>query len=162
MGVVYLAEDERLKRRVALKLLSPSVAANPTLRERLRREARAAATISHPAVAVVYALEEIDGQLVLVTEYIPGSTLREEIARGALPRSRALAIATDIAKALTAGHDAGVIHRDLKPENVLITQGGAVKVVDFGIAAGAVTGTRGGRCLTLSRAGPHRPLRLGA
>ena len=134
MGVVYLAEDERLKRRVALKLLSPAVAANPTLRERLRREARAAATISHPAVAVVYALEEIDGQLVLVSEYIPGSTLREAIARGPLPEPRALAIAADIARALAAAHDAGVIHRDLKPENVVITPGGAVKVVDFGIA----------------------------
>ncbi len=134
MGVVYLAEDERLKRRVALKLLSPAVAANPTLRERLRREARAAATISHPSVAVVYALEEIDEQLVLVSEYIPGTTLREAIAGGPLPEPRALAIAADIARALAAAHDAGVIHRDLKPENVVMTPGGAVKVVDFGIA----------------------------
>lgn len=134
MGIVYLAEDERLKHRVALKLLSPALAPNDMLRERLRREARAAATIAHPAVAVVYALEEIDGQLVLVSEYIPGTTLREEIARGPLAERRALAIAADIARALVAAHDAGVIHRDLKPENVILTPSGAVKVVDFGIA----------------------------
>ena len=134
MGVVYLAEDQRLRRRVALKVLPPAVAANSTLRERLRREAQAAATISHPCVAIVHALEDIDGQLLLVTEYIPGRTLREEIARGALAPARALDIALDIASALSAAHDAGVIHRDLKPENILITQGGAVKVVDFGIA----------------------------
>ena len=134
MGVVYLAEDQRLKRRVAVKVLPAAVSGNHTLRERLRREAQAAATISHPAVASVFALEEIDGQLLLVTEYIPGRTLREEIARGALAPSRAIDIAMDIARALSAAHDAGVIHRNLKPENVIITQGGAVKVVDFGIA----------------------------
>jgi tRNA A-37 threonylcarbamoyl transferase component Bud32 len=134
MGVVYLAEDTRLKRRVALKLLPPAVASDPTLRERLRREARAAATISHPAVATVYSLEEIGDDVVLVTEYIPGGTLRDEIARGPLALPRAIAIATDIASALSAAHDAGVVHRDLKPENVVITQTGAVKVVDFGIA----------------------------
>ena len=79
MGVVYLAEDTRLGRRVAIKALPPVVARDPQLRERLRREARAAATISHRSVAVVYALEEIDDQLLLVTEYVPGRTLRSEI-----------------------------------------------------------------------------------
>lgn len=133
MGIVYLAHDFRLGRRVALKALPASVAASPAMRERLRREARAAATISHPSVATVYALEEIDGDLYIASEYVPGSTLADEIARGPMPEPRARAIATAIAAALAAAHHAGVVHRDLKPDNVLITASG-VKVVDFGIA----------------------------
>ncbi|HLG58834.1 MAG TPA: serine/threonine-protein kinase [Vicinamibacterales bacterium] len=134
MGVVYLAEDTRLGRRVALKSLPAAVAMHPELRERLRREARAAATISHPSVAVVYALEEMDDHLFIASEYVQGETLRAEIARGRIQPDRARAIAIDIASALGAAHDAGVIHRDLKPENVLIKPDGGVKVVDFGIA----------------------------
>jgi hypothetical protein len=152
MGVVYLAEDRRLSRRVAIKVLPPPAAMDPGYRERLRREARAAATISHPAVAVVYALEEIDDRLFIVSEYVRGRTLREEIDRHPIPDERAIAIATEIAAALAAAHEAGVIHRDLKPENVLLPQTGTsnaepergtwtpdpgtvhVKIVDFGIA----------------------------
>jgi predicted Ser/Thr protein kinase len=134
MGVVYLAEDSRLGRRVALKALPPVVAANPELQQRLRREARAAATITHPAVATVYALEEIDGHLVIVSEYVAGETLRGLIARGPIEPAKARAFGIQIAGALAAAHDAGVVHRDLKPENVLITPTGDVKVVDFGIA----------------------------
>ena len=134
MGVVYLAEDTRLGRRVAIKSLPPVVTNDAQLRERLRREARAAATISHPSVAVVYALEEFDDHLLLVTEYVAGRTLRAEIEQGALAPARALSIASDIAQALAAAHDAGVIHRDLKPENVILTASDGVKVVDFGIA----------------------------
>jgi hypothetical protein len=134
MGVVYLAEDQRLGRRIALKSVPPAAANDPTVRERLRREARAAATISHPAVATVFSLDEIDGHLLIASEYVPGRTLRAELERGPIEGSRAMAIAADIARALAAAHAAGVIHRDLKPENVLITDEGAVKVVDFGIA----------------------------
>jgi predicted Ser/Thr protein kinase len=134
MGVVYLAEDTRLGRRVALKALPAAAAADPAFRERLRREARAAATISHRAVAVVYALEEIDDQLFIASEYVPGRTLRSELAAGPIADDRARAIAAEIARALAAAHAAGVIHRDLKPENVLLTADGGVKVVDFGIA----------------------------
>jgi hypothetical protein len=134
MGVVYLAEDSRLGRRVALKALPSGVAANPELRQRLRREARAAATISHPAVATVYALEEIDDHLIIVSEYVNGETLRAWVSRGPIDQARARPIAIQIARALCAAHDAGVFHRDLKPENVLITTIGDVKVVDFGIA----------------------------
>lgn len=134
MGVVYLAEDQRLGRRVALKSVPPAAASDPVIRERLRREARAAATISHPAVATVYSLDEIDGHLLLASEYVPGRTLRAELELGPIETPRAMAIAADIARALAAAHAAGVIHRDLKPENVLITDDGGVKVVDFGIA----------------------------
>ena len=148
MGVVYLAEDVRLGRRVALKSLPAAVAMHPELRERLRREARAAATISHPAVAVVYALEEMNDHLFIASEYVRGETLRSEIARGPMPPERARSIAAEIADALDAAHDAGVIHRDLKPENVLIKPDGGVKVVDFGIAQ--IEGPEGTR---LTRAG---------
>ena len=134
MGVVYRAEDMRLGRTVALKALPSAVAMHPELRQRLRREARAAATISHPSVAVVYALEEMDDHLFIASEYVRGETLRSEIARGPIAPERARAIAADIAGALAAAHEAGVIHRDLKPENVLIKPDGGVKVVDFGIA----------------------------
>jgi hypothetical protein len=133
MGVVYLAHDFRLGRRVALKALPASVAASEELRQRLRREARAAATISHHAVATVYALEEINGDLYIASEYVPGHTLSSEIARGPIPEERARIIAREVAAALAAAHDAGVVHRDLKPDNVLINVEG-VKVVDFGIA----------------------------
>jgi predicted Ser/Thr protein kinase len=134
MGVVYLAEDTRLGRPVALKALPSALAMHPDLRQRLRREARAAATISHPSVAVVYALEEMGDYLFIASEYVRGETLRDEIARGPIAPERAGAIAVEIAGALAAAHDAGVIHRDLKPENVLIKPDGGVKVVDFGIA----------------------------
>ena len=134
MGIVYCARDMRLDRRVALKALPQVDEGDATPRERLRREARAAATISHPNVATVYALEEIDGRLFIASEFVDGHTLRSDIERAPLEQTRALAIAADIARALCAAHDAGVIHRDLKPENVLITTGGAVKVLDFGIA----------------------------
>jgi predicted Ser/Thr protein kinase len=134
MGVVYLAEDQRLGRRVALKSLPASVASSSELRQRLRREARAAATISHPGVAVVYALEEIDEHLFIASEYVRGETLRAEIARGPIAPARVRAMAIEIGDALGAAHAAGVIHRDLKPENVLITGSGRIKIVDFGIA----------------------------
>jgi hypothetical protein len=134
MGVVYRAEDTRLGRQIALKSLPSTLAMQPDLRQRLRREARAAATISHPSVAVVYALEEMGDHLFIASEYVRGETLREEIGRGPIAPERARAIAAEIAGALAAAHDAGVIHRDLKPENVLIKPDGGVKVVDFGIA----------------------------
>ena len=134
MGLVYLAEDTRLGRRVALKVLPAVADGDPGLRERLRREARAAATISHPGVATVYALEEVDDRLFIASEYVPGQTLRALIDGGPLPPPRALAIAREVARAIGAAHEAGVVHRDLKPENILLTPDGAVKVVDFGIA----------------------------
>jgi hypothetical protein len=153
MGIVYLAEDVRLGRSVALKALPASLAGDPRRRERLRREARAAAALTHPGIAVVYALEEIDGHLFIAAEHVRGRTLKAELDAGPLGWERALDTAIDIVRALCAAHEAGIVHRDLKPENILRTEEGGIKVLDFGIAqftdrtltqltlAGAVMGT---------------------
>ena len=134
MGVVYLAEDTNLGRTVALKAVSPRFTGDATRRDRLKREARAAAALTHPGIATVFALEEIDDHLYIAGEYVPGETLRDELARGPLSALRAVDTALGIARALAAAHDRGVIHRDLKPENVIRTPGGDVKVLDFGLA----------------------------
>jgi predicted Ser/Thr protein kinase len=134
MGVVYLAQDTRLGRVVALKALPARLTADAERRERLRREARAAAALAHPSVAVVYALEEIDGTLFIATEYIEGHSLREEIRRGSLDPHAAVATAKAVASALAAAHAGGIVHRDLKPENVMRARDGQIKVLDFGLA----------------------------
>ena len=134
MGVVYLAHDTRLHRPVALKSLPPHLFRDDRMHARLRQEARAAAALAHPAIATVYALEQIGGQLFIASEYLEGHTLREEMTAGRVDQARAVAIATEIAKALTAAHERGIVHRDLKPENIVITANGSVKVVDFGLA----------------------------
>jgi len=134
MGVVYLATDRRLHRNVALKSLPVTLAGNTQLRERLKREARAAATITDPAVATVYSLEEVEGHLLLASEFLDGPTLRAVIDEGPMDVATVHAIALQVARGLRAAHEAGVVHRDLKPENIVITPGGAAKIVDFGIA----------------------------
>ena len=134
MGVVYLAEDTRLHRPVALKALPPHLFRDDRMRARLRQEARAAAALSHPSIATVYALEEIGDQPFIASEYLDGRTLREELAGGALPADRALATVREIAQALVAAHDRGIVHRDLKPENIVRTSSGGVKILDFGLA----------------------------
>jgi serine/threonine protein kinase len=134
MGVVYLADDVRLGRSVALKAVSPRFTGDPARRDRLEREARAAAALTHPGIATVYALEEFDGQVFIAGEYVPGETLREELGRGPVAPARAVDTAVGIARALAAAHDRGVVHRDLKPENLIRTPAGDVKILDFGLA----------------------------
>ena len=134
MGVVYLAEDERLGRTVALKAVAPRFSGDPARRERLRREARAAASLHHPGIATVFALEEIDDHLYIAGEYVPGETLREELGRGPLTPLRAVETVLAVAQALVVAHERGVIHRDLKPENLVRTPAGDVKILDFGLA----------------------------
>jgi serine/threonine protein kinase len=134
MGVVYAAEDTRLGRHVAIKALTPEFTADHARRERLRREARAAASLSHPAIATIYALEELDGDLYIVSELVRGQTLREELQGGPLPPDRLRSTLLEIADALAAAHERGIVHRDLKPENVIRCVDGHVKVLDFGLA----------------------------
>ncbi len=134
MGIVYEAEDTRLRRRVALKSLPTRLSGNERLRMRLRQEARAAAAMTHPSIATVYALEELDEGIFIASEYVEGVTLRAELERGPLPMDRAVTTARDIARALAAAHERGIVHRDLKPENVLRTTDGGVKLLDFGLA----------------------------
>jgi predicted Ser/Thr protein kinase len=135
MGHVYLAEDTRLRRPVALKVLSPEFTADPRHRERLRREARAAAALAHPGISTIHALEELDGALVIVSEFIDGHTLRDEIAAGRPHRpDEIIRTAWELAAALAHAHAHGVTHRDLKPENVMRTREGALKILDFGLA----------------------------
>ena len=134
MGVVYLADDTRLSRRVALKALAPGAGSDAKRRARMRQEARAAAALSHPGIATVYALEEIDDELYLICEYVPGPTLRALLKDGPLPLPEVVGIAVQLARALAAAHAHGVVHRDLKPENIVRSATGVVKILDFGIA----------------------------
>ena len=124
MGVVYLAEDTRLGRSVAIKALTQEFTRDDQRRRRLRREARAAAALSHPGIATVYALEEFDDSLYIVSEYIRGQTLRSELSTGPLAPVAVLNTAVEIARALRAAHARDVVHRDLKPENVIRTTEG--------------------------------------
>lgn len=134
MGVVYRAMDERLARPVAIKSLSPALLHDAHARERLRREAQAAARLSHPSVATVYALEERGRDLFIVSEFVEGHTLRERIARGPVAAVEAIRLGLSVARGLAAAHAHGIVHRDLKPENVMETSDGGIKVLDFGIA----------------------------
>lgn len=134
MGIVYLAVDTRLGRQVAVKSLAPQYTSDPEHRERLRREARIAATLSHPSIATVFALEEFDGCLYIISEYVQGRTLYEELASGPLPVHRLLDTAIEVAGALAAAHEQGIVHRDLKPENLIRTSVGKIKILDFGLA----------------------------
>ncbi|HXW06066.1 MAG TPA: serine/threonine-protein kinase [Vicinamibacterales bacterium] len=134
MGVVYAAEDLRLRRMVALKALPIEYTRDPRRRERLQREAQAAAQLSHETIATVHALEEIDGVLFIVSELVRGRTLREELQDGPIPSNRLLETLIDVASALAVAHAHGIVHRDLKPENLLRRDDGRVKVLDFGLA----------------------------
>lgn len=135
MGRVYLATDTRLKRTVALKALLPSLTCDPVQRERLRREAQAAAALTHPGICTIYALEEVDDDVFIVAEYVDGHSLRDEIKSGQQP---SVAMLTDsarqLAEALVSAHAKGITHRDLKPENVMRTKDGRLKILDFGLA----------------------------
>lgn len=135
MGRVYLATDSRLGRTVALKALPPAFARDHSQRERLRREAQAAASLAHPGICTIYALEEIDGELFMATEFVDGRTLREEIASGATPSADELErTASELAAALATAHARGLTHRDFKPENVMRARDGRLKILDFGLA----------------------------
>jgi tetratricopeptide (TPR) repeat protein len=134
MGIVYAAWDERLRRRVALKRLLPEVVGDSHRRERVRREARSIARLDHAAIVQIYDLLETGEGDWIVMQYIEGPTLAERLRRGPLSPAEVVALARDVAGALAAAHEQGLLHRDLKAENVLLTPGGGAKVLDFGLA----------------------------
>jgi len=133
MGEVYRARDSRLSRTVAIKVLPPHTAAQPEVRQRFEREARAVSALNHPHICTLYDIGQQDGLDYLVMEYLEGESLAERLKKGPLPIDQALRIATQVASALDQAHRKGITHRDLKPGNVMLTKDGA-KVLDFGLA----------------------------
>ncbi|HEX5603579.1 MAG TPA: protein kinase [Pyrinomonadaceae bacterium] len=134
MGEVYLAEDKRLGRKVALKLLPTSFTTDEDRLRRFEQEARSASALNHPNIITIYEIRQAAGSHVIATEYVEGETLRHRLSRSALTLSETLNIAIQVADALSAAHKAGIIHRDIKPENIMLRPDGYVKVLDFGLA----------------------------
>lgn len=134
MGVVYKAEDTKLERKVALKFLPPELTEDPEARERFVREAKAAAALSHSHICTVYEIGEEENRLFIAMECIEGESLRQKILRGPLPHAEALEIAIQVAEGLAEAHNNKIIHRDIKPGNIMLTEKGAAKVMDFGLA----------------------------
>ena len=134
MGEIYLADDTRLGRRVALKFLSQELQADAAARSRFVDEARAAASIDHPYVCKVFEADEVDGVAFIAMEFVEGKSLEERLMEGPVPPPEAVRLGSEVAEALAKAHERGVIHRDLKPSNVMLSTDGHVKVVDFGIA----------------------------
>jgi Tol biopolymer transport system component len=134
MGEVWRARDTRLKRDVAIKVLPPGLARDPDRIARFEREARAASALNHPNIVAVYDIGRDNGTYWIASELVRGDTLRRVIEAGPLPAPRAIEIATQVAAGLAAAHAAGLVHRDLKPDNIMVTRGGHVKILDFGLA----------------------------
>jgi len=134
MGSVYKARDQHLDRTVALKVLLPEKVNDPDRRRRFVQEAKAASALNHPNIVHIYDINEADGVLFIAMEYVAGKTLGQIIPKKGMPLSDALRYAAQIAGALAAAHAAGIVHRDLKPANIMVTEQGAVKLLDFGLA----------------------------
>src|SRR5581483_5106572 len=134
MGEVYLAEDTRLRRKVALKLLPGYFTADEQRVRRFRQEAQAASALNHPNIITIHDIGEVDGRHYIATEYVEGETLRQVMAGRRMNLGEALDVAVQVASALTAAPQAGIMHRDIKPENIMLRPDGIVKVVDFGLA----------------------------
>jgi serine/threonine protein kinase/Tol biopolymer transport system component len=134
MGEVYLTEDTRLGRRVALKLLPAQFTTEPDRLHRFEREARAASSLNHPNIITIHEVGQLEGEPFIITEFIEGKTLRQQMAAATMMLREALDVAIQVASALAAAHEAGIVHRDIKPENVMVRRDGLVKVLDFGLA----------------------------
>ena len=134
MGVVYKAEDTRLKRTVALKFLPPELTRDVEARTRFDREAQAAAALAHPNICTIYEVDEFAGQSFIAMECCQGETLKERIARGPLPLADTIDITQQVAQGLAKAHEQEIVHRDIKSANIFLTTDGLVKIVDFGLA----------------------------
>ena len=134
MGEVYLAEDSRLRRKVALKVLPENIAADLDRLRRFEREAFAASALNHPNILTIFEFGAANGTHFLASEFVKGETLRARLQRDPVTLSETLDITMQIASALQAAHSAGIVHRDVKPENVMIREDDYVKVLDFGLA----------------------------
>ncbi|HEX2837776.1 MAG TPA: protein kinase [Phycisphaerales bacterium] len=134
MGEVFLAQDTRLDRQVAIKALPGHLTADADRLTRFQREAKVLASLNHPGIGAIYGLEEAEGRQYLILEFIEGETLAERLVSGAIPVEEALSIARQTAEALEVAHEKGIVHRDVKPGNVMVTPDGVVKVLDFGLA----------------------------
>ncbi|HVE66738.1 MAG TPA: serine/threonine-protein kinase, partial [Thermoanaerobaculia bacterium] len=151
MGTVYRAHDTRLKRNVAIKVLSDAVTHDPERLARFEREARLLAAINHPHIAGIHGIDEAGGQQFLVMELVEGETLWDRLASGALPLGESLEVARQISEALEAAHEKGIVHRDLKPSNVQVGRDGRVKLLDFGLAKALEPDLSGSGVDSLSR-----------
>ncbi len=149
MGVVYKAEDTRLKRTLALKFLPSSIMASEAEKTRFVHEAQAAAALDHPNICTIYEIDEVEGQLFIAMAYVEGRSLKEKIEAGLLKLDEALGIAMQVAEGLQAAHEKQITHRDIKPANVMITTKGQAKIMDFGLAklAGRTVVTKEGTIL---------------
>jgi serine/threonine protein kinase len=134
MGEVYLAQDSRLGRKVALKLLPSHIAQDRQRLERFKREARAASALNHPNILTIHEIGDAEGSPFIATEFIEGVTLRKRMADLQMKLGEALDVAIQIASALSEAHEAGIVHRDIKPENIMIRRDSFVKILDFGLA----------------------------
>jgi serine/threonine protein kinase len=134
MGEVYRAEDTRLGREVAIKVLREELASQPERLKRFEREARAASALDHPNIVTIHDIAEADGQHFIVMQYVAGRTLGDLMTRGRLELNKTLHYAIQIADGLTRSHQHGITHRDLKPDNIIVTDDGQVKILDFGLA----------------------------
>src|SRR6185369_8850016 len=134
MGQIYLAEDAKLKRKIALKFIAPQFASDPARVSRFEQEALAASALNHPNICIIHELGTENGRHFIAMEYIQGITLRDQLAQGSLAVPEALNIAVQVATALSTAHASRIVHRDIKPENIMLRPDGYVKVLDFGLA----------------------------
>jgi serine/threonine protein kinase len=133
MGEVYLAQDTKLDRRVALKILPADVAADQARMRRFVQEAKAASALNHPNIITIHEIGQFDSVNFIATEFIDGETLRQRMRQRAMKLSEVLDVAAQMANALSAAHSANIVHRDIKPENIMLRRDGIVKVLDFGL-----------------------------